>query len=259
MAAADDVRRYWDGKAEALRTDPAATMKDVLLRQLEIEAIGSRLRTDDELLDVGTGNAFGAVRWAARCRRVVAVDYSDRMVDVAREAVRASGRLNVEVQSADVLDLAPHAGAFTAVSCVRCLINLGSESDQMRALDEMVHALRPGGRLFLIEGLEDTFAAMNALRAQSGLPAIPLNWHNRLLRREALETALGTKMRIRERVDFGEYYFISRIVHPLVTAPAEPSFQGRTNEVAADLWRRGAARSRFADISTLMLYVCERP
>jgi precorrin-6B methylase 2 len=93
MAATDDVRRYWDGKAEALRTDPAATMKDVILRELEIEAIASRLRADDELLDVGTGNAFGAIRWAAQCRRVVAVDYSDGMVAAAREAVRASGRV----------------------------------------------------------------------------------------------------------------------------------------------------------------------
>jgi hypothetical protein len=65
-------------------------------------------------------------------------------------------------------------------------------------------------------------------------------------------------LRILEQVDFGEYYFLSRVVHPLLVAPAEPSFRGRPNEVAAELWRGGAARSRFADISTLILYVCER-
>jgi SAM-dependent methyltransferase len=258
MAARDDVRRYWDGKAEALRTDPAATMKDVILRGLEIEAIGSRLRADDELLDVGTGNAFGAISWAARCRRVVAVDYSDGMVAAAREAVRASGRAQIEVERGDVLDLSRYAGAFSAVSCVRCLINLPAETEQLAAVDQLASALRPGGRLFLIEGIEDTFAAMNALRARADLPAIPLNWHNRLLGRARLENALEARLRITERVDFGEYYFLSRIVHPLLVAPAEPSFQGRLNEVAADLWRAGAARSRFADVSTLMLYVAER-
>jgi SAM-dependent methyltransferase len=257
MAAPDEVRRYWDGKAEALSTDPTATMKDVILRSLEIDAIGSRLRPDDELLDVGTGNAFGAIRWAAQCRRVVALDYSNGMVAAAREAVRVSGRVNVEVQRGDVLDLSSHAGAFSAVSCVRCLINLPAEAEQMAAVAQLASALRPGGRLFLIEGIEDTFAAMNSLRAHAGLPAIPLNWHNRLLGRASLERCLEARLRIVERVDFGEYYFLSRIVHPLLVAPAEPSFQSRPNEVAAELWRGGAVRSRFADISTLILYVCE--
>ena len=240
-----------------MRADPAATMKDVILRGLEIEAIGSRLREEDELLDVGTGNAFGAIHWAARCRRVMAVDYSDGMVAAAREAVRASSRDNVEVERGDVLDLSSYAGAFSAVSCVRCLINLPTEADQMAAVAQLASALRPGGRLFLIEGIEDTFAAMNTLRARAGLPAIPLNWHNRLLGRPRLEAALEARLRILERVDFGEYYFLSRVVHPLLVAPAEPSFLSRANEVAADLWRGGAARSRFADVSTLLLYVCE--
>ena len=54
---AQAIDQYWDAKAEALTTDPSATMKDVILRGLEIEAIGDRLGPDDELLDVGGGNA----------------------------------------------------------------------------------------------------------------------------------------------------------------------------------------------------------
>ncbi len=255
---ADDILSYWDRKAEVLRTDPSATMKDVLLRSLEIEAIRGCLRADDDLLDVGTGNAFAAVEWSRTCRSVLGVDNSRGMLEAARESIAASGRTNVAVQEADILDLAPFSGRFSATSCVRCLINLRTEEEQLSALRQLASTLRSGGRLFLIEGLEETFQEMNTVRGRSGLAPIPLNWHNRLLRRDRLQEALAASFRVVETVDFGEYYFLSRIVHPRLVSPEEPRFTGRLNEVACEVWRSGVVRGRFADISTLVLYVAER-
>ena len=74
----------------------------------------------------------------------------------------------------------------------------------------------------------------------------------------ALEMATITAP-LEEVVDFGEYYFLSRVVHPLLVAPAEPAFAGRLNEIARELWRSGVARGRFRDSSTLVLYVCRKP
>ena len=254
----NEIARYWDGKAEQLRTDPSATMKDVILRSLEIEAIGARLNGDDKLLDVGGGNAFAALQWAEVCKSVKVVDFSEKMVEFGTEAILASGRDNVQTEVASVLDLRPYAGRYSAVSCVRCLINLTSEPDQFAAIDQLTAALRPGGRLLLIEGLEETFAAMNEARKKAQLPEIQLDWHNRLLSQSRLEAKLAECLTIDERVDFGEYYFLTRIVHPLLVAPQEPAFEGRCNLVAKNVWQSGLARGLFAPMSTLILYVCSR-
>ncbi|MBN1943140.1 MAG: class I SAM-dependent methyltransferase [Phycisphaerae bacterium] len=255
----NDISAYWDAKAEALKTDPSATMKDVILRSLEIEAIGRRLRTDDDLLDVGGGNAFAGIQWAQHCRTVHVVDFSEKMVAYGREAVAAAGAANVQTERGSVLELENFAGRFSAVSCIRVLINLPEREEQLRGLDQLAACVAPGGRLFLIEGLEEPFAAMNAMRKTMDLPAIPLDWHNRLLPRQALEQRLERELKIEERVDFGEYYFLSRVLHPLLVAPEEPTFQGRCNQEARRLWQAGVAQGRFADISTLVLYVCSRP
>ena len=254
----EQIAKYWDAKAEALQVNPAATMKDVILRSLEIEAIGSRLKPDDELLDVGGGNAYAGIRWAPHCRRVLVVDFSENMIAAAHKAI-GSEHPKVSAARGSVLDLGTYAGRFSATSCVRCLINLATEADQLAAVDQLSRTLQPGGRLFLIEGLEEGFAAMNQARRAMGLPAIELDWHNRLFKRDTLETKLRETLVIEERIDFGEYYFLSRVVHPLAVAPEEPAFDGRLNHVARQIWQKGAVRGRFADLSTLVLYVCRKP
>ena len=141
----EDISTYWDGKAEALKTDPSATMKDVILRSLEIEAIGTRLRGDDDLLDVGGGNSFAGIQWAPHCRSVHVVDFSEKMVAYGREAIAAAGAANVETERGSVLELEKYAGQYSAVSCVRVLINLPEQNDQLRGVDQLVSCVAPGG------------------------------------------------------------------------------------------------------------------
>lgn len=254
----EEISQYWDSKAEALKTDPSATMKDVILRSMEIEAIKSRLRAEDILLDVGGGNAFAGCQWAGKCRSVKVTDFSGKMIECARQAITESGLGNISAEVASVLDIGAYAGKYSAVSCVRCLINLPAEKDQLAAVDQLAGSLQPGGRLFLIEGLSETFSAMNQARQAMQLPAIELDWHNRLLSRDTLEARLSEQLTIDERVDFGEYYFLSRVIHPLLAAPEEPAFKGRCNVIARELWNSGLARGRFSELSTLVLYVCSR-
>ena len=253
-----DIYNYWNQKAEKLGTDPSATMKDVILRSIEIESIGDRLKADDVLLDIGAGNAFASLEWARRCKMVVALDFSPKMIEAAQEAIAASRRDNIRAEHGDILNLSQYAGKFTAVSSVRCLINMASEEDQYLAINQLAKELRPNGRLFLIGGLAETFDALNKTRQQAQLLPISLNWHNRLFSRETLENWLAELFTIEESVDFGEYYFLSRIVHPLLVAPGEPDFTGQLNIVAKRIWQSGIARGRFDFMSALKLYVCKR-
>jgi len=254
-----EIKDYWDRKADQLGIDPSATMKDVILRSLEIEAVGNRLHSDDVLLDVGCGNAFGSLQFAQRCKSVLAVDYSDRMIAMASAAIHAGGSQNICAKPGNVLTVGDeHESEFTAASSIRCLINLPSEEQQQTAIGQIAKTLRSGGRLFLVEGLASNFAAMNQMRLAVGLPAITLDWHNRLFDSEQLERELGRYFIIQERVDFGEYYFLSRIVHPLLVTPEEPSFEGKPNRVASEIWRSSVLKGQLAHISTLVLYVCRK-
>jgi len=254
----NQILEYWNRKAEQMGTDPAATMKDVILRGMEIAVIGDRLTADDDLLDVGAGNGYAATHWAARCRSVTALDYSPGMVDAAKRAVAEAGVANVQVRQGNVLDLSELAGRFSAASAVRVLINLPTEEEQYAGLGQLVSVLRPGGRLFLVEGIQEPSDALNAARVGVGLPPNEIDWHNRLFAREKVEAALSRECEIEEKIDFGEYYFLSRVVHPLLVAPDEPKFRGRMNEVAREVWESGILRGRFADLSRLILYVCRR-
>jgi SAM-dependent methyltransferase len=234
-------------------------MKDVVLRSLEIEAISTRLAANDTLLDVGCGNAFGSLIFAEHCSRVLAADYSEKMITQAVAAIGASGRTNIRAEQHDVTAIgAAYPEAFTAASSVRCLINLPREEQQRQAIGQLAQVLVPGGRLFLIEGIAEHFAAMNRMRAAVGLRSIPLDWHNLVFSKASLERELRLYFEVDDILDFGEYYFVSRVVNPLLAAPEEPKFEDKLNLVAKAIWQSDVVRAKFAEMSTLMLYVCRK-
>ena len=255
----DSIRKYWDSKAENLKTDPSATMKDVILRSMEIQAINARLNPYDTLLDIGCGNAFGSIEFAQHCGSVLAVDYSDKMIAMAQEAIRDCNLDNIHAEVGDVLAIGSlYPNAFNSVSSIRCLINLPDEKSQYQAIEQLSRVLVDGGRLFLLEGVAEHFNAMNFARQQMGLSSIDLDWHNHLFAKDDLEKALKKHFVIEEIVDFGEYYFLSRIIHPLVTKPEDPSFNGLMNHIAREVWLKQISVGAFAGMSTLVLYICRK-
>jgi hypothetical protein len=56
-------------------------------------------------------------------------------------------------------------------------------------------------------------------------------------------------------MSFGAYYFISRVVHPLVVLPDEPKFEARINEVARKIARNIPG---FDKLSINKLYVLSK-
>jgi arsenite methyltransferase len=109
-------------------------------------------RSGERLLDLGCGPGYLAVELAeaiGESGRVLAVDPSEAMLVIAREEVAArdlGGRVTVVQGTADALPV--DDGALDGVVVVQVLEHV---PDVAAALGEIHRALRPGGRLVVVD------------------------------------------------------------------------------------------------------------
>ena len=130
----------------------------------------------DTALDVccGTGDlAFELAAAVGPSGRVVGCDFSEAMLDLAREKEEdrrlgtpagpesngaSAGSAPVEFEWADALDLPYADGSFDAVTVGFGVRNL---SDLEAGLDELARVLKPGGRLVILEITQPTRAPLS--------------------------------------------------------------------------------------------------
>jgi len=131
-------------------------------RWRERAADRAELSPGDSALDVCCGTGDLALELAGRVApagRVVGCDFSEPMLDLAREKASQRGAGGVRFEWADALSLPYDAGRFDAVTVgfgVRNLANLE------RGLGEMARVLRPGGRLVVLEITQPTRPPLSA-------------------------------------------------------------------------------------------------
>ena len=254
------VKEFWQSRAG--REDIAereVTHRDVWQRWLEIELISRFLSRTDRLLDVGCGNGYTTWQVASLVDEVVGIDYSDDMIRRARDW-KADGSTTPDARitfaAGDVRALTPSAfGLFDTVLSERCLINLANWDEQRAAIASIATVLEPGGRFILVEGSRDGRDRLNALRASAGLEQMPPVWHNVDFDKPALLEFVRPLFDVESDLHFGVYDFLSRVVHPLVVAPAEPEYDSRINEVAA---RLALERQDLADLSRVVFLVLRK-
>lgn len=99
---------------------------------------------DDRVLDVACGAGGLIANLAPRVERVVGVDLSDGMLDIARS--RLAGLDNVELRLGRSDALPFDDGSFTALICTTAFHHF---PDPQRSIDEMARVLAPGGRLVI--------------------------------------------------------------------------------------------------------------
>lgn len=103
------------------------------------------------ILDVATGTGDLAIAMARRIRgaQVLAVDLSEGMLDIARRKVAAAGLDGrVVLDAGDAEHLAVSDGAADVVTVAFGVRNFG---DLDAGLREIVRALKPGGRVVILE------------------------------------------------------------------------------------------------------------
>ena len=120
-------------------------------RWRERAAERAELVPGDSALDVCCGTGDLTLELASRLApggSVVGCDFSEPMLDLAREKAEARNAAGVRFEWADALSLPYDAGRFDAVTVGFGLRNF---ADRDRGLREMARVLRPGGRLVVLE------------------------------------------------------------------------------------------------------------
>jgi ubiquinone/menaquinone biosynthesis C-methylase UbiE len=240
---AAELKRRYETLGKTL--DYNTTACDYQLRELEIDTAAGYMRDGQRTLDVGCGLGYACIQYAARSAvDAHGIDYSESMIQGAERLLEEHKPIlkgSVSFRHASVLDLPYPEGYFDVVSSSRCLMALLDWELQKQALVNIHRVLQPGGILALMEGTFEGLDALNEMREKFSLAPIPSDGRDRLITLKFHEEQLLSFCRPffhLERVQrFGMYYFLTRIVEPLLVAPDSPRYDHKLNEVARSIAR----------------------
>jgi SAM-dependent methyltransferase len=221
----EKIFEHWSSQAAEHGLDPASSWSDWRAIELEIEAISAHLGPGLHILDAGSGSGYSSARYAALDdSRIVGVDYVPQMIEHARERLahlpsNVSDRLEFHV--GDVRKLGFADQTFDRVIATRAVINLGTRSEQAKALSEFGRVLRPGGVLLLSDATIQGLGRLNALRVEWGLEPIPQPAFNLYLDEAELESTTGAELELVAVQNFASSYFVAtRVLKPLLAKVA---------------------------------------
>jgi hypothetical protein len=86
--------------------------------------------------------------------------------------------------------------------------------------------------------------------------AAEYNWFsNKFDEEEMLPRALNIFSRLEHVQRFGMYYFVSRVIHPLLVSPEQPKYDAKINDIARLICN---CIPNFEDIGHVALFVFQR-
>ena len=235
----EEIQEYWEERAAADKSAQSTT-QDYYLREIEYNTLSERIEKYSPHLvaDIGCGDGRTTMRLAAKFPNVFfsGFDYSNSMVENAKEANLSDDLQNVQFHRLDIREGLP--GAFNLIYTTRCLINLPSWELQRRAIDSIHKALAAGGVFLMVENFIEGHENFNQVRKNFALPEIPIRDHNLFFKRQRLLEYVDTRFSVKEEINISSvYYLVSRIIYSKICFEAgkQPDYFDDHHRFAAGL------------------------
>jgi ubiquinone/menaquinone biosynthesis C-methylase UbiE len=130
---------FWDRIAQKYAADKISDMGGY---EKTLERTISHLRTSDRVFEFGCGTGTTALRIAPHVARIVATDFSERMIAIAREKAIAGANRNVEFRAETLAEDQSADQSFDAVLGFNVLHLAAGRSANLYKIRRM---LKPGG------------------------------------------------------------------------------------------------------------------
>ena len=256
-----EIRDYWESAAQ-VQTDRDGlrpTARDPYLQDVVESAIEKRLYRGAKLLDIGCGDGWSTVRFHRITGSTLGIDYIEEFVNSSRES--AGDVQGLMFEQADAMDLSgirANYGNFDVVTSIRCLINLSSWINQVKAIAEIASCVRPGGLYLTSEGWDEGMIGLNLMRERVGLPSLNVVEYNVMISRNEFEEEVKKYFEIIDYISLGYYLFTSRVLQPVMVAPEEPRHDHPLNRAAAMIQSQAIGSGAFYECDYAGVYVLRR-
>ena len=224
---------HWNERAKNEHDQRLVNIADLAQRSLENDFVLSHLSSDDRILEVGCGNGFLTQELRKHVSHVDAFDFAENMVE---SAIELYGEKNNRFFLDNLLEPIKTEPPYDKIVCVRVLINLRDLDEQLKAIRNMQGMLKPGGKLLLLEGYQNGFTTLNALRSKSGIDGMKpaaINFYSKI---EDVMPVLEELFEVEDSGHLGMFDFLTRVVYPALegaeTATGYSDFHDRITPIA---------------------------
>lgn len=183
------VQQQFRRQAEAYSTMKVVTDPRILDHMLEV----SDVRPDMRVLDVACGPGFVTMAFAPKCRSVVGIDATDRLVTRARAEAARRTITNVTFTLGNVERMPFGPDEFDLATCRFAFHHF---AHPRLVLAEMARVLKPGGRMVIVDMTTSEDPAksgyhnrLERLCDPSHARALPLSEWERMIAEAGLEVA----------------------------------------------------------------------
>ena len=152
------------------------------------------------VFDIGCGTGEFSRLLAKRADRVLAIDLSPNMIEVAKQ--RSKQYTNIDFQVADILQWEFPPERFDAIVSIATVHHLSVE----HLLPNLKAALKSGGRLVILDLLEHE----NLRDMLSDFIAVPLNWLFQTMRNKHIQQSPEAAEAMREHLRTDKYLTLSQ-------------------------------------------------
>jgi len=224
----ESIKKIWNERAISGKEK----LPDKLQHELETNSLIKHISPSDKVLDVGCGSGCSSFIISNHCSEIIGVDYAKELIKKAKNKRKIS---NLKFQEGDITNLNFEDKTFDKVMTQRVLINLATIENQLIAIKEIHRVLKDDGIFLMLETNKQGLKNLNKVRETFKLDPIIPPWHNLPIDESMFFDQTSDLFECISQINFGNYFFLTRIIHPILVYPEKPSYTNKINRVAFEI------------------------